>query len=210
MWEFPSIQSFINSNGFIIFWTLGALFISFFTLVSAYFSIKNNKKETTGEFVKNAVFGAVALLIVIFSSWGLTLKYKESSKCRNLNLNNVKAIRVRKMPNEETFGSNTLQINDANKVQEGLKILKNSHARDRKKERFFYGYHIQLVVENSESEFNLYYFAETQNGQKTDIIIPYCDSEPNGFNFDGAGIYSSPSFGDWLRENVEPKFKEIQ
>ncbi len=107
------------------------------------------------------------------------------------------------------FSSKTILINDSVKVQEGLKILKNASSRDRKKDRFIYGYRIELILEDNSSEpISLYYFSETQNSQKTDVIIPHCGIVSEGVATTD-NIYSSLEFGNWLRENVEPLFKEI-
>jgi hypothetical protein len=205
MWEFPSIQAFINSNGFQIVWTLG---VSFFSLI-AWFSVVYNAKESSKELLKNVLIGSATLLIVIFSSCGVVVKYKEAAKCRNLELDKVKGFRVMKLRDEENVAGPTLFFEDEKAAREGLATLRNAYDRGRKKDRFTKGYRLQVILEgNGDEEFYIYYFSETEKNQKTDIVIAHCDTEPNGFNFDGIGIYSSTTFGDWIRENIEPKFNE--
>lgn len=210
MWEFPSTQAFIGSNGFVIFWTLG---VSLFSAIAWFVfirSIKNNTKESAGAFLKNLAVGAATFLIAFFSWYSLVSKYNQVGQCRNLDLQNVKALRVTKMSGEDAISSKTILINDSVKVREGLKILKNASSRDRRKDRFLYGYRIELMPEGDLFEpISLYYFSETQNSQKTDVIIPHCGTLSDGVARTD-NIYSSPSFGDWLRANVEPLFKEIR
>ena len=161
MWEFPSIQNFIASNSFIVIWTLGVFAASAYAWIYVYLSIKRDAKESAGQFLKNVAVGSATFLIMIFSSYGLTSRYNEVSQCRNLDLMKVKAIRVKRMPSEDTFGGTTILINDSNKIREGLKILKSASSRDRKKDRFIYGYQIRLILEEDTSgEFYLNYFAE--------------------------------------------------
>lgn len=155
--------------------------------------------------------------MVLLGSCSVVTQYKEASKCRNLDLNSVSGIRVRKLMNEDSIGSATIVIKDQKIVQDGLKALRSATNRKRQKERFFRGYQIQLIVDNDEaSGFYINYFTERRNafdendkGKQSNIVIPHCGTAPNGFNFDGIGIFSATRFGDWVKENVEPQFKEL-
>lgn len=211
MWEFPSVQVFISSNGFFIAWTLGLLVLSLFCWVSVFFSIKNNTKESGGEFVKNVFAGSVSLFILFFCLWGLFSRLNSTERCRKLDLNQVKAIRVKKMANENSYGSFNVLVNDSAKVRDGLKILRSAYSRERKKEHFVNGFQIQLVLENPTlGGFNIFYFAENQNGNKVDFIVPQCAFEDEDSSPTSGNGYSSSTFGEWLRENVEPEFKKVQ
>jgi hypothetical protein len=211
MWDFPSIQIFISSNGFFIAWTLGISVITLFCWVSVFFSIKNNTRESAGEFVKNVAIGSVTLLIFILCVWSLGAKLNSTARCRNLDLNEVKAIRVKKMASENSYGSFNIVIHDSAKIREGLKILRGAYSRERKKEQFINGYQIQLVLENPMlGEFNIFYFAENQNGDKVDFVVPQCANEYEVLSPTKGNGYSSSTFGEWLRENVEPEFKKVQ
>lgn len=214
MWEFPSTNSFINSNGFQIFWTLLVAVFSALAWWNFYRSIKHNHKESFGEFLKNTSIGAVTLLLAFFSSWSLISNYNITSKCRNLDLTEVKSVRFKKIPSEDNFTGSTILFADKAKIQEGLSFLKNANSYDRKKvdgarEKFLYGYKIELIFNDNLSGPILYYFSETDNSKKLDVVIPRCEADSDEINTT-ENIYSSQAFGNWLRENIESQFKNIQ
>ncbi len=210
MWEFPSTQSFISSNGFILIWTIAISCISLAAWILFIRSIKNNTKDSSADFLKNLAAGAFTFFIAFFSWYSLISNYSQVSQCRNLDLKMVKAIRVTKMSGEDSIGSKAFLFNDSDKVREGLKILQNADSFDRQKERFVYGYRMQLIAEKDLFEpISLYYFSETQNSRKIDVIIPQCGNVSDGVKRTD-NVYSSPEFGDWLRENVEPLLKEVR
>lgn len=214
MWEFPSTNSFINNNGFQIFWTLLLVIFSAIAWWKFYRSIKQNHREYFGEFIKNILIGAVTLLFAFFSSWSLISNYNVASKCRNLDLSEVKSVKFKKIPSESNFTGSTVLITDNAKIQEGLSLLKNVYNYDRKKvngakEKFLYGYRIELIFNNDSSGPILYYFSETDNSEKLDIVIPRCEADSDEIN-KTENIYSSSTFGNWLRENIELQFKNIQ
>ena len=214
MWEFPSIQSFITNNLFIAGWTLAVFIYSAFCWILIFRSIKNNSKDSSGKFIKNIFIGSITFLIVFFSIWGLISRYNEVSNCRTLELEKVKAIRAEKMPDEYSVTGLTVLFDNSNKVQEGLRMLANADSIERKKingsiEQFTKGYRIQIILEDNLSAPVLNYFSETDNFQETDIIIPRCDGSSNEIKSTD-DIYSSPNFGNWIRENVKPEFDKIQ
>ncbi len=214
MWEFPSIQSFLGNNAFIIFWTLGVLAFSVFACTLIVLSIKRNTKESAGAFTKNAVIGAATFLLAFFTSWNLISRYDEIKQCRNLDLNQVKSVRVRKMSNEENSAGSTILFKDATKIQEGLQILKNAESYKRRKlnsgtETYLYGYQIQISEEQSSTTVLLHYFSETDNSQKIDVVIPKCASDSGEIKTTD-DIYASTEFGNWIRENIELEFQKIQ
>ena len=210
MWEFPSSGAFFSSNGFLFFWTLG---ISCISAVAWFFfvrSIVKNTKESGGDFLKNLASAAITFLIAFFSWYGLISNYHQVKQCRNLDLALVKSARITKMPNENSFGSATIRLNDAAKVREGLKTLRNAYSYDRRKNRFVYGYRIELILEqNPVGPIALYYFAETQDSQKADVVILSCGENSDSIETSD-NTYTSSSFGNWLRENIEPEFKKTQ
>jgi len=211
MWGFPSIKSFINSNVFQIFWTLLMVVFSAIAWWNFYRSIKHNHKESVGEFLKNTLIGAVTLILAFFSSWSLISNYNVSSKCRNLDLTEVKSVIFKKIPSEDNFTGSTILFADKAKIQEGLSLLKNADSYGRKKvngsrEKFLYGYKIELIFNDNSSGPILYYFSETDNSKKIDVVTPRCDADSDQMN----NIYSSQTFGNWLRENIESQFKNIQ
>jgi hypothetical protein len=210
MWEFPSSGAFFSSNGFLIFWTAG---ISCVSAVAWFFfarSIVKNTKESGGDFLKNLAGAAVTFLLAFFSWYGLISNYRQVSQCRNLDLNSVKSVRVTKMPNENSFGSAAIRLNNAAKIQEGLRTLKSAYSYDRRKKLFVYGYRIELIVEqNPVGPIALYYFAETADSQKADVVILSCGENSDGIATSD-NTYTSSSFGNWLRENIEPEFKKNQ
>lgn len=217
MWEFPSVQEFIGSNGFQFVWTLFVLIFSGISWAYVYSSVRNNTKESRGEFVKNVVIGLVTFLLVIFSSCILVQRYNETSSCRNLDLNRVKGVQVKKIDSENSLatGSRVVTIDDEKLVQEGLKLLRGAPNRHRQKDKFINGYELQLILEDSRySGFYIYYFSESQKyfseskeNRKADVIIPRCEGTAGVIN-SAQGTYSSTFFGDWIRENIEPKFKD--
>lgn len=212
MWEFPSIQSFLGNNAFIIFWTLGVLAFSAFACTLIVLSIKRNTKESAGAFTKNAVIGAVAFLLAFFTSWNLISRNNEISQCRNIDLNQVKSVRVKKMSNEESSTGLTVLFKDVAKIQEGLQILKNAESYKRRKlnsgtETYLYGYQIQISDEKSSTTVLLHYFSENNNSQKIDVVIPKCSADSGEIKTTD-DIYSSTDFGNWIRENIEPAFKK--
>lgn len=217
MWEFPSIQEFIGSNGFLLCWIGGAFIFSVIAWTSVVFSNKKDAKTSSNDNSRNILAGVGTLFMVLLGSCSVITQYKEASKCRNLDLNRISGIRVRKLMNEDSIGSATIVIKDQKIVQDGLKALRSATNRERQKERFFRGYQIQLIVDNDEaSGFYINYFAERRNafdendkGKQTNVVIPHCGTESNGFNSDGIGIFSATRFGDWVKENVEPQFKEL-
>ena len=217
MWEFPSIQEFVGSNGFLLCWIGGAFIFSVIAWTSLIFSYKKDVKTSLSDNPRNIIAGVATLLIVLLGSCSVIIQYKETSKCRNLDLNRVSGIRVQKLISENAVGKETIIIEDQKIVQEGLKALKSATNRQRQKERFFRGYQVQLIVDNDEAnKFYINYFTERRNvfdetdkGKQTNIVIPHCGVEPNGFNFDGIGIFSATRFGDWIKENVEPRFNSL-
>ena len=210
MWEFPSIQAFFNNSFGLFILTLAMLIGTTVFWSKFYFSITGKTKESDKEFVKNIGGGIITFVILLFAFWGLVSKYREMANCRNLDLTKVTAVRVKKMTNENTFSSKSIMFGDSNKIQEGLKLLKISYPRNRNKDHFVNGCQLQLVLENEPSEFYLEYFPETNKGKQNDVVILRCNVGSNGFNSDGVGLFSSTTFGDWIRENIEPQFKTAQ
>ena len=210
MWEFPSSAAFISSNGFLILWLLGVSVICGIAWLHVYFSIKNNTKESMGEFLKNIGIGAFTLLLVSFVSYSLISEYNQVKQCRNLDLNAVKGIRVTKMASEKSSGSQIIRINDTNKIQEGLKTLRTADSYDRRKKHFVYGYRIEMILEQNQiGPISLYYFSETDTSQKANAVILYCGEDSDDIATTD-NVYYSSDFGNWLRENIEPEFRKLQ
>jgi hypothetical protein len=195
-------------------WTLFGFCMGAIGWISVIYSIKKNTKEPQGDFLKMLGMGAIGFLFLAVGSFELSFQYNEISQCRNLDLNQVKAIRVREMPNESSFTGSTILFNNAGKTQEGLRLLRNSTRGERRmingtREKFIYGYQIQLILENDSSAPVLYYFPETDNSQKTDVVIPVCGNNSDEIKSTD-DIYFSSTYGAWLRENIEPLFKQTQ
>ena len=201
LWDFPSIQLFIGYHGSLLFGLVVLSIIGAVCWLNFYLSVKNDTKESAGAFLKNLFGAGLATLFVFFLGWTVVADYRRTSECRNLDLNRVTALHVRKMPREDSYSGPAIIFKDAEKVRAGLKLLRNANNRERKKDRFIDGYHLELVMERPPGPISLSYFAETSAGAATDVVILQCVGDASGT------FYSSPSFGNWLRETIAPAFK---
>lgn len=153
MWEFPSIQVFINAHAVLIGMILLGSFLSAFCGIIFYRSITLNTKESNKEFFINIAVGIVGFGILLLGFWSLVLSYRQTANCRNLDLNQVKAANIRKMTGENTFTYRNIRYEDSSKIREALRSMQNASntsrtVKKKQREKYTLGYQIQLVLED--------------------------------------------------------------
>lgn len=210
MWEFPSSPDPLRVFGVLILSVLILIVVCWLAGRQIYLSLKESDKDARAQF-----YNGVGALVIALSIFALLIyvgisQHSTLEPCRTLDLQKVQELRVWKMRNENDFLGKPVRLFDSGKIQEGLKTLRRAADFDRRRKKLLNGYRIDLIIENhSSGQISLYYFAETDERQKPDVVVLDCGENLKGIQT-GSNVFSSPAFGTWVRENIEPKFNNPQ
>lgn len=214
MWGFPSVQTFISGNVMMILITLFAVIFAAVCWIKFYLSIARKTKESDADFIKNIGGGIFCFAFSLITFLTLVSDYRKTSNCRKLDLNQVKAARIRKMSDANSFTGSTLRYEDSDKLRQALKYLRTADVFNRQKtdnvyKAFTLGYQVQLIFEDESDGPTINYFYENIHFREINVVIPKCAVPSDNINSDDE-VYSSEEFGNWIRDEIVPQFKNIQ
>ena len=203
MWEFPSFQQLLASESATI--GMMVLLALFGAVAWAAYFWRGDLPAADRRAWPHAVIGTVLLLAALLAGWSLAAANRAANACRHLDLSRVTALEMQKMPAKGTPDAPVYVYRNAAGIQSALRLLRAAGQRSPKRgERLTGGLRLRLVLDDAPGEIYLDYFAVTDKGSPADSVSVGCAGTAS------LGDFTSPGFGQWLRENFGENFEQLQ
>lgn len=175
------------------------------TITSTYSFIKGNHYGERDEF-RNGIAFFAGLIFLLCGSIALVGNYWSTYNFRNINISQIKALKVIKSEDEyKNDNSKFVIYDDAASIQNILMSLKTCSETSRNHESYQDGYKFQIIFadESLEKDFYISVYRKSNNKEGKSVVIPHYYENKN-LNL---GEYGCSTFQDWVINNIDPLFQ---